>query len=107
MSDRTLKLEEMIKQLAAKFIEIEADRTSLITVMRADISPDLKNSTIFISVLPDNQAEAALNFCKRKMTEFKQYAKKNMNLKIIPYFSVDLDGGQNNRNRIEELSHGM
>ena len=107
MSDRTLKLEEMIKQLAAKFIEIEADRTSLITVMRADISPDLKNSTIFISVLPDNQAEAALNFCKRKMTEFKQYAKKNMNLKIIPYFSVELDMGEKNRQRIEEISSGI
>ena len=107
MSDRTLKLEEMIKQLAAKFIKIEADKTSLITVMRADISPDLKNSTIYISVLPDSQAEAALNFCKRKMTDFKHYAKENMNLKIIPYFHVELDLGEKNRQRIEEISHGI
>ncbi len=107
MSDRTLKLEEMIKQLAAKFIKIEADKTSLITVMRADISPDLKNSTIYISVLPDSQAEAALNFCKRKMTDFKHYAKENMNLKIITYFHVELDLGEKNRQRIEEISHGI
>ncbi len=107
MSERTLKLEEMIKQLAAKFIKIEADKTSLITVMRADISPDLKNSTIYISVLPDSEAEAALNFCKRKMTDFKHYARDHMNLKIIPFFKVELDYGEKNRQRIEEISHDI
>lgn len=107
MSERTLKLQESIKQLAAKFLEIESDKTSLITVTRADISPDLKNSTIYISVLPDAKSEHAVNFCKRKMTDFKHYAKQHMNLRAIPFFDVKLDLGERNRQRIDEISANL
>lgn len=104
MSERALKIKEALHHLAAQFIEREAEHTSLITVTRADISPDFKHSTIYISVLPDSQSENALNFCKRKMTDFKHYAKKNMPMKIIPFFDVKLDMGEKNRQRIDELS---
>lgn len=103
MGDRKIKVEEALKRLAANFIEREAEKNSLITITHLDISPDLHNATIFISVLPDSQAENALNFCKRKMTDFKNYAKKNMNMSVIPFFDVKLDAGEKNRQRIEEL----
>lgn len=96
-------MKEAVKQLAANFIEREAEHTSLITVTRADISPDLKNSTIYISVLPDSQAENALNFCKRKLGDFKRYAKAHLHMKAIPFFDVVLDVGEKNRQRIDEL----
>lgn len=91
--------------MAALFLEREAEKTSLITVTHADISPDLKRSTIYISVLPDNKAEAALHFAQRKMGDFKRYVKDNMSLKAIPFFDVVLDVGERNRQRIEEISH--
>jgi ribosome-binding factor A len=105
MGDRKIKVEVALKKLAATFLDREADRTSLITVTRIDISPDFKNSKIFISVLPDKQSESALNFCKRKMTDFKKYVKDNMNIHTVPFFDVELDLGEKNRQRIEELSH--
>ena len=105
MGDRKIKVEVALKKLAATFLDREADRTSLITVTRIDISPDFKNSVIYISVLPDSQAESALNFCKRKMTDFKKYVKDNMNIHTVPFFSVELDLGEKNRQRVEELSH--
>lgn len=107
MSERKPKIEEAIKQHAATFIEREAERTSLITVTHADVSPDFKHSTIFISVLPDAQAENALNFCKRKMGDFKHYVKTHMNMKSIPFFDVELDRGEMNRQRIEDISAGL
>ena len=105
MGDRKIKVEVALKKLAATFLDREADRTSLITVTRIDISPDFKNSIIYISVLPDSQAESALNFSKRKMTDFKKYVKDNMNIHTVPFFDVKLDLGEKNRQRIEELSH--
>lgn len=104
-SQRSEQVRETLQHLAAKFIELEADRTSLITVTHADISPDFKHSTIYISVLPDSKEEDALNFCKRKMTDFKKYAMENLRMKSIPFFDVRLDVGEKNRQRIEELSH--
>ena len=104
MGDRKVKVEESLRRLAATFIERESDNVSLITVTRIDISPDFQNSIIYISVLPDKEAERALNFCKRKMTDFKKYVKDNMHIHSIPYFSVELDLGEKNRQRIDELS---
>lgn len=104
MGDRKVKVEEALHRLAATFIEREAERNSLITVTHIDLAPDLHNATIFISVLPDNKATDALNFCKRKMTEFKNYVKQNVNMNIVPFFDVKLDMGEKNRQRIEELS---
>ena len=103
MGDRKVKVEEAMHRLAATFIERESERNSLITVTQIDISPDLHNATIFISVLPDNKAEDALNFCKRKMTDFKNYVKQNVHMNVIPFFDVKLDMGEKNRQRIEEL----
>jgi ribosome-binding factor A len=103
MSDRKIKVEEQLKRLAATFIEREAEKNSLITVTYIDASPDFKNATIYISVLPDKQAESALNFCKRKMTDFKNYVKENMRISTVPFFDVKLDMGEKNRQRIEEL----
>jgi ribosome-binding factor A len=105
MGDRKIKVEESLKRLAATFLDRESDNTSLITVTRIDISPDFKNSIVYISVLPDKRSEHALNFCKRKMTDFKKYVKDNMSIHSIPFFSVELDYGEKNRQRIEELSH--
>lgn len=104
MGDRKIKVEEALKRLAATFIEKESDKVSLITVTHVNISPDFQNSIIYISVLPDKEAEKALNFCKRKMTDFKKYVKENMHIHSIPHFSVELDYGEKNRQRIDELS---
>jgi ribosome-binding factor A len=103
MGERKEKIEHAIKKLAAEFLERESDKTSLITVTHADVSPDFSNAKIFISVLPESKEEHALFFCKRKMTDFKRYAMKYMHMKSIPFFDVVLDLGEKNRQRIEEL----
>lgn len=105
MSERKEKIENQLKKLAASFLGKESDKTSLITVTHVDISPDFSNSNIFISVLPESKEEDALNFCKRKMTDFKKFVKNNIKSKSIPFFDVQIDYGEKNRQRIEELSH--
>lgn len=105
MSERKEKMESEVLKMAAVFLERESDKTSLITVTKIDLSPDFKNATVYISVLPDKKEQDALNFAKRKMGDFKKYIKDNMRLKIIPFFDVELDMGEKNRQRIEELSH--
>ena len=107
MSERTEKVSHEIMKLAATFIEREGDKTSLITVTRVTISPDLKQSTIYISVLPDSKQEAALNFCKRKMTDFKRYVMEKMRIRAIPFFDVAIDYGEKNRQIIEDISHNI
>jgi len=103
MTSRNEKVANSIKELAAQFLERENDRTSLITVMSAICSPDLKRATIFITVLPTSKENAALGFVKRKLGELREFLKKNMPIKTIPFLDAAIDQGEKNRQKIDEL----
>ncbi|MFA5791505.1 MAG: ribosome-binding factor A [Candidatus Paceibacterota bacterium] len=100
---RNEKVAKEIKELAAQFLGRENNRTSLITVTYATCSPDLKKATIFITVLPSSKEENALNFVKRNLGELREFLKKNMPVKIIPFLDVKIDLGEKNRQKIDEL----
>ncbi|HBB49359.1 TPA: hypothetical protein DEQ22_01830 [Candidatus Nomurabacteria bacterium] len=101
--ERNEKVANQIKELAAQFLERENDRTSLITVTTASCSPDLKRATIFITVLPDSKERAALGFVKRQLKELREFLKKNIPIKIIPFLDAEIDLGEKNRQKIDEL----
>lgn len=101
--ERNIKVANQIKELSAEFLGRENNRTSLITVISCNTSPDLKKATIFITVLPDNKEHDALDFAKRKRAEIRDYLKKKMNLKIIPFLDIKIDEGEKNRQKIDEL----
>ena len=100
---RNEKVANQIKELAALFLGRENNRTSLITVTGANTSPDLKRATIYITVLPNSKEKTALEFVKRKRKDLRDYLKKNMAIKIIPFMDVAIDLGEKNRQKIDEL----
>lgn len=93
----------LIKELAAQFLERENNGTSLITVTHATCSPDLRRATIYITVLPETAEQAALDFAKRRRSDLRDYVKKNMNTKTVPFLDVEIDRGEKNRQRIDSL----
>ncbi|SRR5258708_846009 len=103
MTLRNEKVSNFIKELSAGFLGRENNKTSLITVTHATVSPDLKRATIFITVLPDNKEHDALEFAKRKRPELREYLKKNMETKVVPFIDIAIDKGEKNRQKIDEL----
>jgi ribosome-binding factor A len=103
MTQRNDKMINLIKELSAQFLNRENNRTSLITVTSCTISPDLKRATIYVTVLPDSKENSALGFLKRKRGELREFLKKNMSIKIIPFLDVQIDRGEKNRQKIDEL----
>jgi ribosome-binding factor A len=102
-NQRTEKVSNQIKELTAQFLSRENNRTSLITVTHANVSPDLKRATIFITVLPTSKEIPALGFVKRNLKDIRDFLKKNMPIKIIPFLDVEIDVGEKNRQKIDEL----
>jgi ribosome-binding factor A len=100
---RNEKVANNIKELSAQFLSREDNRTSLITVTACTTSPDLKRATIFVTVLPVEKEGSALSFIKRNLKELREFLKKNMPIKIIPFLSVEIDMGEKNRQKIDEL----
>ena len=100
---RREKIANLIKELSANFLGRENNRTSLITVTGASVSPDLKRGTIFLTVMPESKEHDALEFAKRKRSELREFLKKNMTTKVIPFIDIAIDHGEKNRQKIDEL----
>ena len=101
--DRNEKVAQSIKEFAAEFLAREGNRTSLITVTGAHASPDLKRATILITVLPTEKETEALGFLKRNLGELREFLKEKLPIKTIPFLSAELDLGEKNRQKIDEL----
>lgn len=103
-SQRQQKVAEQIAHLAADFLGKESNRQSLITVTRADVSPDLAKATVFFTVMPEGYEDNALDFVKRKRTEFRSYVKKNTQLRRLPFFDFEIDHGEKHRQHLDTLT---
>ncbi len=100
---RNEKIKNNIKELSAIYIEREAGPTSLITVTRVLLSPDSKRATIMVSVMPKEKEKAAYGFIKRNLGELRKYVSKNLKINPIPFLNVQIDEGEKNRQKIDEL----
>jgi ribosome-binding factor A len=104
-SRRQNKVAEEVAHQAGQFLaaNIRAGG-SLVTVTRADISSDLRNVTIFVSVLPKSREQDSLRELKRLRTDFHEYLKEKTVLRDVPTVDFELDIGEENRRRIDELT---
>ena len=100
---RTEKITNHIKELAAIFIEREAGPTSMITVTRVILSPDNKRAKIMVSVLPREKEKAAYGFIRRNLGDLRKYVSKGLKINPVPFLEVEIDEGEKNRQRIDEL----
>ena len=97
------KIANHIKELAAIYIEREAGPTSLITVTRVLLTPDNKSAKIMISVLPRDKENAAYGFIRRNLGDLRKYITKGLKINPIPFLEVEIDEGEKNRQKIDEL----
>lgn len=103
MSTRDERIKEILHDLGARFLSLNGNGTSLITVTRAELTRDEKRATIFFTVFPDKFEKTALEFAKRKRSEFKEFIKDNSRLGKIPQMDFEIDTGEKNRQKIDDL----
>lgn len=103
MSDRQIRASALFKELAAKFIQQEANTNPLITVTSVDVSPDIRRLIIFVTTIPDGREKDALIFLKRNATEMRNYFKRKARIKNIPHIEFMIDAGERHRQHMDEL----
>lgn len=94
------QITEVLMHSAAQFFTRESNGTSLITITRAEASPDLKRATIFLSVLPESAESDALNFAKRNATELRTFMREQ-GLRQPPFLDIVIDYGEKNRQEVD------
>jgi ribosome-binding factor A len=98
------KKEVMLTELAAEYIAREANRNTLITPTRTHISPDGRHATIYVSVYPTDEGTHAIEFLMRHKDLFRGYLKGHARFPVLPYIVFEIDYGELNRQRLDELS---
>jgi len=107
MLDRHDRVVSLLQQMAATYIQHEANTDPLITITHVDISPDYRKATIYFTTLPEGKEEAALIFLKRNGSDLRHYIKKQSDLKIIPHLDFSLDVGERHRQHIDEIAKDL
>ena len=103
MSDRKIRVAEMIKEQLATYIRHEANSNPLITVTNIDLSPDMRRAIIFITTIPDGKENDALIFLKRHASAMRSHLKQKARLKNIPHLEFMVDAGERHRQHMDEL----
>lgn len=102
-TERQLKVEQEVLHLVQDFFQRESSGLSMITITRVDISANMEHGTVYITVLPESKEAAALDFAKRMRTDMRKYVMKRLPVKVIPFFEIEIDYGEKNRQHVDSL----
>ena len=97
------RINKEMRKLFASFVEIESNKESLITVTRCNISTDRKNIDVMVTVYPTEHEEKVIHFLQRRKWDARDYMKKRIQTRVIPYVDFKIDAGEKNRQRIDQL----
>ncbi len=103
MNTKDERLGEILRDLAARFLLVNGNNSSLLTVTHVNLTDKGKYATILFTVFPDTFEKTALEFAKRKRSEFREFIKDNSKLGRIPQIDFEIDMGEKNRQRIDSL----
>ena len=90
---RSARVSDLVREEVADIImnKIKHKTLGFVTVTGAKVSPDLRNATIYVSVLDDNEKIRTV----RKLNESKSFIKgelgKRLQMKFIPLLKFKID----------------
>ena len=86
MKNRIQRVNHLIKEEISKVIikEVEFPPDFLVTVSRVDISPNLNEGKVFISVLPEKGGPKIINILNQNIYNLQQKINQRLNMRPIP-----------------------
>lgn len=104
MAWRQEKINSLIRELASKFIQVNAKiKDGLITITKTEISSNLKNVKIYLTVFPEKKEKEALRILRSVYYDWQKYLASKFKARFLPHSEFLIDEGEKNRQRIEEL----
>jgi len=106
MSRRTERVGNVIQREIGSFIlrELSDPRLGFLTVSRADVSPDLGNVRVTVSVMGgDAEKQSALAALSRQAPRMRAHLAKALRTRKVPRVSFELDRNLDHGFRIAEL----
>lgn len=104
MNTRMNRVNELLRAELAQLINQNISlQNGLITITQVKCSPDLKNATVMVSVLPDNITGTALKKLRQNSTILRNQLKTKVKLKYIPRLNWRLDPTERQADELEQV----
>lgn len=100
---REEKLNAHLQKVLAEFLREELGVSPLVSVTRVEVRRGLKSARAFITVFPEKEGVAVLAQLEKRHGALMRYLAAHTRMKYIPSVSFEIDIGEKNRQRIEEL----
>ncbi len=91
------------RELIDKYISRNSGGQSLITITSMEQAEKSNNMKVRVSVLPETQEKAVIDFLQRHAPEIRDYIKENSRIGILPFLSFEIDKGEKHRQAIFEI----
>ena len=104
MSKRTEQVAELLRQEINNIIlkDFEAPLGTLVSVSDITVSPDLKNATAYLSVIPSGKLGSTLELIKKFSPHLQRELNKKIVLRAIPKIHWEIDERDIKYSAIEE-----
>lgn len=105
MTHRLEKLNSLIQQELSKIIarELEWPDGYLVAITEVEISEDLKQAKVFVSVLPSTGNNSALRLLNQKARNLQKLLNKKLIMHSVPHIKFFPDTGQSKVEQLENL----
>jgi ribosome-binding factor A len=111
MKKRIQRLNQLIKREVAQLIlrEIDWEESGwrsgnvLVTVTRAEVTPDLKESKVYVSTIPEENEEQVLTLLNKKIFLLQKKIDKRLKMRPVPKISFWKEKSTAEAGRVEEI----
>ena len=105
MSKRIQRINQLIKKELSQIIlrEIEFPQGVLVTITRVETSPNLIESNVWISVLPEEKLKIILEILNKNIYFLQQKLNKRLTMRPIPRIKFLEERKTSEASRIEEI----
>ena len=105
MNARILRVNQLLKkELSSIFSrEVAFPDGSLVSISRAEATPNLQQAKIYITVFPADKKAEALRSLKGQIYDIQQILNKRLKMRPVPRIEIVLDTGEEKAHRIREV----
>ncbi len=105
MPKRIERVNELIKREISQILlrEIDFPKDALVTVTRAESTPNLIESNVFVSVIPEEKAEPVLRILNRQIFNIQQKVNRGLNMRPIPKIIFRIEKNTEEADKIEKI----
>ncbi len=97
------QIRERVREIVSKYVSRETNGRSIISVSTVDINDKADIAVIFVTVIPESEEKAAMDFLKRKRSEIRKDIMKKLPIARIPVIDFKIDVGEKLVSRITEI----